>query len=51
MSPYEDQTIKLTRAAACEAVGRIIRDMGWANKSCADITYAILTALGFKGLP
>jgi len=51
MNPYEKQTIEFTSAAACETVGRVIRDMGWSKNSCADITYAILKALGFKGLP
>lgn len=48
MSRETIQTIRLTEPAACEAVGRVIRDMCWEKNSCADITYAILKALGFK---
>lgn len=51
MSAYKTQTIRITNSAACEAVGRVIREMGWNKYSCADLTYAILKALGFKGLP
>lgn len=51
MTPYEKQNIEWTSSAACETVGKIIRELGWSKSSCADITYAILKALGFKGLP
>lgn len=46
---YPMQTIRLTSAAACEAVGRVLIDAkAVEGGSVADLTYRIVKALGFK---
>jgi hypothetical protein len=51
---YDVQKISLTYAAAAEAVSKVIRECIYIPKekpgfSIADITYRILSSLGFEG--